>query len=58
MAGCWDIDTSNEVAARKLADGSNFNIMMWYERAIKWYGDQCTYTVYYNREMVFRVFGR
>ena len=40
---CRGIDTSNEVATGELADvdDSNFNIIKWYEWAIKWYGDWC-----------------
>ena len=41
VASWWGIDTSNKVATGELADVSNFNIIIWYEWAIKWYGDQC-----------------
>ena len=37
VAGWWGIDTSNEVATGELMDDSNFNIITWYEWAIKQY---------------------
>ena len=40
VAGWWGIDTSTKVATGELADDSNFNIITWYEWAIKRYGDR------------------
>ena len=39
--GWWGIDTSNEIATGELMDDSNFNIITWYQWAIKRYGDWC-----------------
>ena len=41
VASWWGIDTSNEIATGELADDSNFNILTWYQWAIKRYGDRC-----------------
>ena len=41
VANWWGIDTSNEVASGELVDDTNFIIIMWYQWAIKQYGDRC-----------------
>ena len=38
---CRDIDASKEVATGELADDSSFNIITWYESAIKQYSARC-----------------
>ena len=41
VAGWLVPDTSNEVAIGEKMDNFNFDIITWYQWAIKQYGDQC-----------------